>query len=60
MDYNNLRGTIPSSLFSHVTRLKELNLEKNDLDGNIPSSVASLRDVSTYLQNLCRSFFVML
>jgi Leucine rich repeat len=41
----NLRGTIPANIFTHVTRLTELDLQGNELTGPIPTTLGYLKDI---------------
>ncbi|XP_061999294.1 receptor-like protein 7 [Rosa rugosa] len=42
LSYNGLTGTINSTHWGNLTKLSELNLRSNKLDGNIPASLFSL------------------
>jgi Leucine-rich repeat (LRR) protein len=45
----NLRGTIPENIFTKVTRLLELDLQGNDLTGQIPTTVSHLKDIQIFI-----------
>ena len=46
LDNNNFRGTLPSAIFSKVTRLTELHLSSNEFDGHLSTRMGKLRDLS--------------
>jgi hypothetical protein len=47
---NNLRGELPANIFAKVTRLTELDIGKNEFEGQLPTTVGNLKDMSKFYE----------
>ena len=45
----NLHGSIPEMMFEKLTRLTEVALFKNELSGQIPTTIGLLKDAHSFL-----------
>jgi hypothetical protein len=45
----NMHGTIPENIFVKVTRLTEIMMFKNELTGQIPTTIGFLKDAQRFL-----------